>query len=295
MNPKNKAILQMLICAAMWSTGGIFIKLIPWHPMAIAGWRSLIAAAVVLIYLKINKIPMKINWQSVLNGAFMSLTFLAFVAANKLTTAANAIVLQFTAPVFLMIYSVVLFRERFKKADALAVIFTMGGIALFFLEQLKPGYLIGNFVAIMAGAFMAGMYLTIGRADEPTKMGGMLLGHLFTAAVGVPFTFFVPTPITITPVLCILALGIVQLGIPYILLMLSSKNCPPLACSLLGAVEPLLNPVWVLLFYGEKPGIFALIGGAVVIISVTLWCVFQGKNQQEEQLAAEGVDNAAIM
>ena len=293
MNPKNKAILQMLICAALWSTGGIFIKLIPWHPLTIDGWRSLIAAAIVLIYLKTSHIPIKINGQAVINGIFMSLTFLAFVAANKLTTAANAIVLQFTAPVFLMIYSAVFFHERFKKADALAVLFTLGGIALFFLEQLKPGYILGNLVAILAGAFMAGMYLTIGKADEPTKMGGMLLGHLFTAAVGIPFTFLTTTALSPAPVLCILALGIVQLGIPYILLMLSSKNCPPLACSLLGAVEPLLNPVWVLIFDGEKPGTLAIIGGAVVIVSVTLWCIFQKSQEQDESLAVCGSDSPA--
>jgi len=80
-------------------------------------------------------------------------------------------------------------------------------------------------------------------------------------------------------VLCILGLEIIQLGIPYILLVISSKNCPPLACSLLGAVEPLLNPVWVFIFNGEKPGAFALIGGVVVIASVTMWCILQGKNQ----------------
>ncbi|MEG1165612.1 MAG: DMT family transporter, partial [Oscillospiraceae bacterium] len=110
MNPKRKAIIQMLICATMWSTGGIFIKLIPWNPMVIAGLRSLIAACVVLVFLRLNKIPLRFNRRAVLNGALMSLTFLAFVIANKLTTAANAIVLQFTAPVFLMVFSVFIFH-----------------------------------------------------------------------------------------------------------------------------------------------------------------------------------------
>ncbi|MEG0035185.1 MAG: DMT family transporter [Oscillospiraceae bacterium] len=278
MNPKRKAIIQMLICATMWSTGGIFIKLIPWNPMVIAGLRSLIAACVVLVFLRLNKIPLRFNRRAVLNGALMSLTFLAFVIANKLTTAANAIVLQFTAPVFLMVFSVFIFHEHFRRADAFAVICTLGGIALFFFDQLRPGSLLGNFFAIAAGAFMAGMYLSVGRADEPTRMGGMLLGHLFTAAVGIPFIFFTDMPISATPVLCIFALGILQLGIPYILLILSSENCPPLACSLLGAVEPLLNPVWVFLFQGEAPGMFALCGGVIVIASVTVWCIWQNKH-----------------
>jgi len=178
----------------------------------------------------------------------------------------------------LMVFSAILFREKFRRADIVAVIFTMGGIALFFLDQLKPGYLAGNFVAILAGASIAGMYLGMGKSDDETRMGGMLLGHLFTAVVGIPFTFFTVTPVNSSSILCVLALGIIQLGIPYILLAISSKNCPPLACSLLGAVEPLLNPVWVFLFSGEAPGVFALIGGAVVITSVTIWCVWQNKN-----------------
>lgn len=285
MNPKNKAIVQMLICAALWSTAGIFIKLTPWSPFAIAGFRSAIGAVVVLIYIKISKTPVKFGRQAVINGALMSLTFLAFVVANKLTTAANAIVLQFTAPVFLMLYSAVFFKERIRRGDAFAVLFTLAGIALFFFDQLQPGYILGNCVAILAGAFMAGMYLTVGRADEPTKMGGMLLGHVFTAVVGIPFAFFTPTPISVTPVLCILALGVIQLGIPYILLILSSKNCPPLACALLGAVEPLLNPIWVFLFDGEAPGVFALVGGVIVIAAVTVWCIWQNKNPKEESVS----------
>lgn len=278
MEPKRKAILQMLLCATMWSTGGIFIKLIPWNSFVIAGWRSLISAGTVYLFLKIFKIKYKFGRRSVFMGLFMFLTFNCFVLANKLTTSANAIVLQFTAPLFLMTFSAVLFHEKFRKADIIAVIATMGGIALFFFDKLAGGYVLGNIVAILAGAVMAGMYLVIGKADEETRMGGMLLGHLFTAAVGIPITFFVSTPVSTIPIICILGLGIIQLGIPYILLVLSSKNCPPLACSLLGAVEPLLNPVWVFLFTGEAPGTLALVGGAIVITVVTLWCIWQNKH-----------------
>ena len=278
MDPKRKAILQMLVCATMWSTAGIFIKFIDWNPFVIAGWRSLISAGTVLLFLWIWKIKFKFNLRAVIMGALMCLTFFSFVTANKLTSAANAIVLQFTAPLFLMAFSAVLFHDKFRRADLVAVLFTVGGIALFFIDKLEGNALLGNCVAILAGAFMAAMYLTVGKVDEETKMGGMLLGHLFTAAIGIPVTFFTPTPINTTAVLCILGLGIIQLGVPYILLTLSSKNCPPLACSLLGAIEPLLNPVWVFIFSGEAPGLFALFGGVVVIVSITLWCIWQNKN-----------------
>jgi drug/metabolite transporter (DMT)-like permease len=282
MDPKRKAILQMLLCAALWSTGGIFIKLIPWNPFVIAGWRSLISAAAVLVFICISKAKVRINGRSVVMGVFMSLTFLAFVTANKLTTAANAIVLQFTSPIFIVVFSVFFFREKFHSRDILAVIFTMGGIALFFFDSLDSGRLTGNLVAIGAGLVMAAMYIGIGRGDEETRIGGMLMGHLFTALAGIPVMFFTKNIISVPSVLCILALGILQLGIPYILLVLSSENCPPLACSLLGALEPLLNPVWVFLFNGEAPGLFALIGGVTVIASVTLWCVRQNKQPKPE-------------
>lgn len=278
MDPKRRAIIQMLICATLWSTGGIFIKLIPWNPFVIAGWRSLVAIGTVLLFLKLGKVKFRFNFRAVVMGAFMCLTFLSFVTANKLTTAANAIVLQFTAPLFLLIFSAVFFHEKFRRADLLAVLVTMGGIALFFLDKLDGGFLLGNCVAILAGAFMGGMYLAIGKVDEETRMGGMLLGHLFTAAVGIPVTFFTPTPVSTSAILCILGLGVIQLGLPYILLTLSSKNCPPLACSLLGAIEPLLNPVWVFLFNGEAPGLYALIGGVIVIVSITLWCIWQNNH-----------------
>lgn len=278
---KNIAIFQMLLCASLWSIAGIFIKLIPWNSFVIAGWRSMIAAVAVLIFMLIKGYKFRLTGRAIVNGIFMCLTFLSFVSANKLTTAANAIVLQFTAPVFLLVYAALFLKQRLKRADVIAVIFTLGGIALFFLDKLESGYLLGNIVAILAGAFMGAMYLFVGSGDESDRVSGMLLGHLFTAAIGIPFTFFTDTPVSTVSVLSILTLGVFQLGIPYILFVMASRRCPPLACSLLGAVEPLLNPIWVLIFYGEQPGLFALIGGFIVIATVTLWCLWKGKHETE--------------
>ncbi len=282
MNPGRKAIAQMLVCASLWSIAGIFIKMIPWNPFVIAGWRSLIAAAAVGVYLLAAKVPVRFTKRTVLNGVLMAATFLAFVTANKFTTAANAIVLQFTAPIFLMAFSAMIFKERFRRGDFLAVLATMLGISLFFLDRLAPGYLLGNCIAILAGVFMAGMYLAMGSAGDDIRMGGMLLGHLFTALVGIPVMFFTDTPLNAVSLGSILTLGILQLGLPYILFALAVKHCPPLACSLLGAMEPLLNPLWVFLFDGEAPGFFALLGGVVVVASVTVWCVWKGKTAPAE-------------
>lgn len=271
---KNTAILEMLVCATLWSIAGIFIKLIPWNAFVIAGLRSLFAGLVVLVYMKIRRLRLILNRRTVVAGVCMALLFFCFVGANKLTTAANAIVLQFTAPLFIMVLSVLFLHQKFHRADVLAVIFTMAGISLFFFDQLTPGHVLGNVVAILSGLFMALMYLNLGSCPETERMSSILIGQTLTFLCGVPLLFTTHLVFSPLPVLYVVILGVVQLGIPYVLCARASEHCPPLACSLLGALEPLLNPIWVFLFDGEAPGVFALAGGAVVIVTVTLWCIF---------------------
>lgn len=274
---KNRAIVYMLLCAILWSAAGILIKLIPWNPLAIAGTRSLVSAVVFLFFMRQQKVGLVINRYSVLSGLFLAGTFIFFIAANKLTTAANAIVLQYTAPAFILILSALFFRQKFRPGDILTVIATTLGISLFFFDKLSTGYLLGNIVAIIAGLFFASMFVTTGNADDTSRMSGILLGHVFTAVLGIPFVAIYPTPFTSTTVLLILVLGIFQLGIPYILYGMAVRHLSPLACSLISTVEPLLNPVWVFLFYGESPGFFAFIGSMVVIASVVVWTIWSNQ------------------
>lgn len=271
----TKAMLQMALCAAMWSIAGIFIKLIPWNAFVIAGFRSLIAAAVLFAYIKKSGMKVRLTKRALPIALVTGVTFMLFVSANKLTTAANAIALQYTAPVFLLVISAVFLRQRFKVADVIAVAVTLSGIALFFLDRLSPGQMFGNIVATIAGLTMALMFLFTGNVDDETRMNGIFFGHLLTALIGVPQMLFYETQISAAAVLSILALGIFQLGIPYVLYGMASRKCSPLTCSLISVVEPILNPVWVFLFDGEAPGVFALVGGAVVVLTVTIWCVWK--------------------
>lgn len=274
MMTRNRAILEMLLCAALWSIAGIFIKLIPWNSIVIAGLRSLIAGLVMFVYMRARGIGFTADRRSLAGGAALCLTLTCFVAANKLTTAANSIVLQFTAPMFIVVFSALFLKKRFSRADVLAVVLTMAGISLFFFDQLTPGHLAGNCVAIFAGMAFACYYMSLEDASESQRMSAILIAHGLTFLVGLPFTFVYPPELSAAPVACILVLGVVQLGIPYVLLGRASGACPPLACSLLGAVEPLLNPVWVFIFDGEAPGLWALIGGVVVVATITVWCVY---------------------
>ena len=274
MMTRNRAILEMLLCAALWSIAGIFIKLIPWNSIVIAGLRSLIAGLVMFVYMRARGIGFTADRRSLAGGAALCLTLTCFVAANKLTTAANSIVLQFTAPMFIVVFSALFLKKRFSRADVLAVVLTMAGISLFFFDQLTPGHLAGNCVAIFAGMAFACYYMSLEGVSESQRMSAILIAHGLTFLVGLPFTFVYPPELSAAPVACILVLGVVQLGIPYVLLGRASGACPPLACSLLGAVEPLLNPVWVFIFDGEAPGLWALIGGVVVVATITVWCVY---------------------
>ena len=271
------AIIQMLACAALWSIAGIFIKLINLHPLAIAGLRGVFAAVTVGVYMLVTKQRLVLT-KSVLRCAFfLTATFFCFVSANKLTTAANAIVLQFTSPIFIMIISAVLFRQKFKPSDYMTALLTFAGVAVFFVGGLHQGHLSGDLIAVLAGVFMAGMFISVSRTDASEKMSGLFFGQVLTALVGIPFLFLTKGTVTVTSAVYIVILGVVQIGIPYILMALATNHCPPLALSLIGALEPLLNPVWVLIFTGERPGWYALVGGVIVIGAVTAQCVLQDR------------------
>lgn len=279
MSEKNKAIMEMLLCAALWSIAGIFIKMIPWNAFAVASLRSLVAGIVIAIYMRIRHFRFVPCRRALIAGLLEGGVYLCFVLANKLTTAANAIVLQFTSPVFIVIYSALYFHEKIKRSDLLVVLFTLAGIALFFFDRLQGGYILGNCVAILAGMIMAGMFMAIGSLKGEERFSAVLIGQIFAFLVGLPFCLFGKLTFTPAAVLSVLILGIFQLGISYILYAKSAEYCPPLACCLLGALEPLLNPVWVFLFNGERPGIFALIGAVIVIGAVTIWCLYKAKKE----------------
>lgn len=279
LTPQKKGAIQMLICAILWSTAGILIKWIPWNSFVIAGFRSLFAGILTFLFIKFNKIEIKITKKSIFSAIIMMLSFFCIIASNKLTTAANAVVLQYTQPIFIILISALVFKQRFSKVDYFAVIGTLCGISFFFLDQLKPGYLLGNCVAIVAGVLLAIMFIAMEKAPKNERLTGALLGHFFTAIIGIPVIFFTDASITLPSITAILVLGFLQMGMGYIFFLLAVDKCPALLCSLLGALEPLLSPLWVFLFTGEKPGIFALIGGVVVIAVVSSCMAIKDSNK----------------
>ena len=288
MKEERIGILEMIACSVLWSIAGIFMKLLPWHGFAVASLRSLIAGITIAAYMAFKHYRFIVNRRTVLAGVFAGSVYLCFATANKLTTAANAIVLQFTSPVFILLFSAIFFHQKIRKGDLIVVLVVLGGIALFFLDQLGPSTVAGNLVAILAGILMAAMYLAVGNLELEERFSGIVIGQIVAFLAGLPVVIMTGPVLNSVTVPAILILGVFQLGLSYILLVKASATCPALACSLLSAVEPLLNPLWVMIFDGETPGMFAVIGGLIVILTVTAWCIWDGKQKERNPAGAAG-------
>lgn len=282
MSKKNKAIIQMIVCSVLWSIAGIVIKQINCSAVVITGFRSLFSAITVIAFMKLTGLKFTFSRRVIPTAVCMCITFFCFVGANKLTTAANAIVLQFTSPVFVMLISAVIYKTKFKPSDIAAVALTLFGISLFFFDQLDSGSMLGNIVAILAGFFMAGIFVFGGNSSRAERMTGTLIGHIMAAVIGISFLPFTQNVIDGKAVIGFVILGVFQLGIPYILVALALSNCPPLACNLIGVIEPLLNPVWVFIFNGERPGKNAFIGAVIILVSITVWCIYKDRAEKTE-------------
>ncbi len=294
MEKKLRGTLYMLSCAILWSISGLLIKLSPWNALVIAGVRSALAALVLVAYMRFRGMRLLINRRTLLIGVIMLLVFMCFLPANKLASPANAITLQYTAPVYVLLFSALFYKQRIKRGDLLAVLLTIAGIAIFFLDKLGTGSLLGNVLGLASGVFLGAMYLLVSDISEETRLSGLLLAQLMTACVGIPLAFVYETPLTQVSIVSILILGFVQLGIPYVLFSLANRDCPPLTCSILSLIEPLLNPVWVYIGLGEKPGKFALLGGATVLATVTLWSIWRAKREALEQAAQSAPNEDAL-
>lgn len=292
---QKKGMILMVICSMMWSISGVFIKSIPWNPIAISGWRSLFAALVFFFYMRWRRYKLVVNKQTLLCGFMLTATMFLYIFACKMTTSANAIILQSASPIFIMLLGTAFLGHRYRKSEYALVLVVLSGIALFFLDQLTPGGMAGNLLALISGVTLGAMFLMSNRLpDDQSAQSALMLGHIFTLAVGVPASLFIGTPVTVRSAVYIVILGIVQLGIPYVLYGIAVRICTPLTCSLIGMLEPLFNPVWVLLVIGEKPGPWALLGGAVVMISVSAWMLTNAavatKQQEEAETASDSID-----
>jgi len=266
MEKRTRAIIYLVITAVLWSLGGILIKSVKWNPVAIAGARSAISSLVILVYIK----KPKFTWSSdqILAAIFYAGTVILFVSANKLTTAANAILLQYGAPVYVAILGSIILKEKTTISDWITIAVVIFGMFLFFLDKLQPGNLFGNIVAILSGVAFALYIIFMRKQKDESPIESTLLGNILTAIIGLPF--MLNSSPTGSSWIGIILLGTVQLGLSYILYSIAIKEVTALEAILIPIIEPILNPIWVFLAMGEAPGKWAFIGGVIILTSVTL-------------------------
>lgn len=269
MKNKLNPIFALVICAVLWSTGGFLIKSIDWSPLAITGGRSGIAALFMMIALRRKPVFRLPTRQATLNlwlGAICySLTMILFVIATKMTTAANAVLLQYTNPIWIIIFGPALIGEKNRKSDYLAVVGVLAGMVLFFAEDIGGGSFMGNIIAIIAGVAMGFMSIFMRRQKDASPEDSFVLSHLITLLIALPFFFAKPLGNGIVGIACILALGIVQIGLPSIMYSIGISGESALTSMLISMIEPVMNPIWVMLIVHEVPSVSAIAGGVIIL------------------------------
>jgi drug/metabolite transporter (DMT)-like permease len=281
---ERRAIWMLVAAAFLWSIGGMLIKLVEWNPMAIAGMRSAISALLFLAVLRRPKFTW--SWVQLAAAAAYAGTVISFVFANKLTTAANAILLQYTAPVYIALFGAWLLGERVTWLDWLTIALVLAGMTLFLFESLGAGRLVGDAVALLSAACFASLVMLLRKQRNASPFESVLLGNLLTALVGLPF-MFQSMPNAKSWVGLIL-LGVFQLGFSYVLYAKAIRHVTALEATLISFIEPLLNPVWVALVRGEIPGALSITGGLVVLGAVAVRSVLSSRLKSLQAEAAAG-------
>lgn len=262
MKSATSANIILIIAALMWSVGGLFIKLVDLSPVAITGTRSIAAALVFLIYLK--KPQLYLNRYFIIGVISYAAMMLLYVFSIRLTTAANAIFLEFTAPIYVVILGYYILNERITIFDILSMFVIFSGMTLFFIDELSFYGFWGNIMAAVAGVCLGVVTIMI-RKEKESAFQIVLMGNILTALVCIPFMFAGLQETASTDWFIIFVLGIVQLGIPYILYTKALRQVQALDAILVSMIEPILNPFWVYIFVGEKMGEWALVGGVLVL------------------------------
>ena len=275
MTASQRGTLFVAISAALYSIGGLCIKVIPWNGMSINGGRTAIALVVIGAYLLWTKHPLRLNRWVALGALSVFGTNALFSLANKLTTAANAIVLQFTVPIFVILFSALFFRKKPLKLDLAACAVVLGGILFFFLDSLEMGGGLGNVLALLSGVSYAGVFLMNDMPDSDA-ISSLFWGDVLSAVTGLPFLAH-ETEFTATAVFSLVILGAFQVGVAYVLLCIGLKTTPPVTASLISGIEPVLNPILVAIFYKEAIGAYAMVGASIVIGGVVTYNVLKLK------------------
>ncbi len=257
----------MATTALIWSSGGLAIKLVDWNPMAITGVRSVLAAFTLIVLFR-GKLTLRLSAIQIGGAIGYAGLLVTNVVATKLTTSANAILLAYTAPVYVALLAPWFLHEKTRRSDWIFIAITVGGMVLFFLDKLTPTGLWGNFIAVGTGISYAAFTLCMRAQKESSPVESVILGHIITFACGLPFMF--DTMPSTESIIGLAYLGILQQGVSLVLYTWAIKRLGALEAILIMTLEPIFNPILVAIGYGEIPGTWAMIGGTIVIGAVTV-------------------------
>lgn len=267
--------------AVLFATGGLFFKIISWDAMAISSARSILAGVMILAVMLFKHHKFVVNKNVLIAAAAISCTNMLYALANKLTTAGNAIVLQFSMPVFVILIMAAAFKKKPTKLELITCVAVFGGIVCFFIDSLSAGNMAGNILALVSGFSYACFFIFNSREDsEPFT--AILLSYALTAIVGMPW--LLKTDVSgASPkdLLAVLALGLLQQGIAQICLASGIKETPPVTASLISGIEPVLNPVLVAVFYRERLTLLSFIGAAIVLASIITYNCLCSRPEKE--------------
>jgi drug/metabolite transporter (DMT)-like permease len=285
-NPAHTRAVLLLVGAALcWSLAGVLIKYVAttWPGLAVASGRGFIAA--IFLLLTNRGLRFHFSRDQIIGAIGYAACTITFCTATTLTSAANAILLQYTAPVWVAILGAWFLGERATRADWLTIVVALGGMALFFKESLVVGHLAGDVLSVISGVCFAAMTIALRRQKDGSPVESVILGNVLAFLVGLPW-------IVKSPLLppsgwaALLVLGVVQLGVSYWLYVRAIRHVTALEAVLIPVIEPVLNPLWVLIFMQEKPSGWALVGGAIVLSAVTLRAVISIRSRYNPPPAA---------
>lgn len=263
----SKGFLYVAIAAILWSSGGIGIKAVAEPPLKVAFYRSVFAAIALFAIFRPTRPRFSASFATAVISYGACLT--AFVTATKWTTAANAIFLQYTGVIWILLFSPLVLKEPLRRRDLACVVIALGGMALFFVDRIEAGNVAGNMMALVSGIFFASLILALRSARGIAAESAVTWGNLFLSLALLPFIAS-DLPVTFRSATILALLGVFQIALAYAFFVTGLRYVTATQGSLTGMLEPIMNPIWVFLFIGERPSKYAMIG-AVIVLAAVAW------------------------
>lgn len=271
----NKGILAVFLTAILWSSGGLFIKLISLNSMQLSFFRCAIAA--IVFALMFRKRILKLNPLAIVNSLAYAAVLILFVIATKTTTAANAIFLQSTAPIYVLIFEPILTKTKWERINIITIVVCFLGMILFFMGDLTPGDIKGNIAALLAGVAFAAFFLGMKKNAPQYGESSIFYGNVIVALICIPFITDLNS-ISLPDFAMVSFLGVFQIAFAYALFSYGLKRIIAVEASIISMFEPVLNPIWVFIGYGEVPSFYAIIGGIIIITAITARTLISNSN-----------------